>query len=114
MTANVEYIEPRGVDELCDIVTTNVMAEAARRRMTQKQIADALLMSRASVSARYNGHTPWTIDELAQLGRLFGLQPAQLLAAPAGWALSGSNRQPTDYEHAQVVDLAAWRAERVA
>lgn len=112
------------VEELNLVVGQNIMGEAARRRMTQQQLADALGISRASVSGRYTGRTSWTIVEMAQVARLFGMEPADLMK---GKSVGPVGLEPTTYglwirpaselpnlPPCDVIDLAGWRAERAA
>ena len=82
-------------------VSRNIRAEAARHGMSQQGFGDALLMSRASVSDRYRGRTPWTVSEIEAAARLFDIEVEDLLARRRGWPTtrnveSGPRRTRTD------------------
>lgn len=65
------------------VLTDNIRAEMARRRMPQAQLASALSMTQQAVSARLNGRTPIDVDELATIARELGVDPAALLEGSA-------------------------------
>jgi len=79
MTAHVA--ERRGA--LSEVVAANVRAECARRGWHQGVVAERMGMARNAVSDRARGRTPWTLDEVAQLAVLFGVEVSELLARPA-------------------------------
>ena len=65
--------------------------------MTQTQMAKLLGISQQGVSARINGHTPFTVTELFVLSEAFGIRPGVLLGEP-----------PTPLEQA----AASWGRDR--
>ncbi len=77
---------------LASAVAANVRAEAARRRVEQRDIARALAMSRAAVSDRFRGRTPWTLSEVEGLARFLRVSLEELLLPRLD-----SNQQPSDY-----------------
>ena len=81
MTAHVA--ERRGA--LSEVVAANVRAECARRGWHQGVVAERMGMARNAVSDRARGRTPWTLDEVAQLAVLFGVEVSELLARPKGF-----------------------------
>jgi transcriptional regulator with XRE-family HTH domain len=60
-------------------VAANVRAEAARLKMSQQDIADALGISQSSASRRYLGVTPVDVEELYTLANTFGVKVTKLL-----------------------------------
>jgi len=75
-------------------VAAEIRAEAARKRITGARLAEALDVSGASMSRRMNGHSPISIDELAEIAALLDVPLSDLLPT---WAPRGSNPQPTVY-----------------
>lgn len=65
------------------IVSGNVRAEMARRKISQKQLGKALGLTQAAVSKRLRDITPWSVPELEATADLLGMDVSQLLAAPA-------------------------------
>jgi len=62
----------------------NVRAEAARRGLTQADMAGLLGMSRMAVSDRYRGRTPWTLDELSTVAGILRLDVCELIRGGGG------------------------------
>lgn len=60
-------------------VAANVRAEAARLKMSQRDIADALGISQSSANRRYLGVTPIDVEELYTLADSFGVEVTRLL-----------------------------------
>jgi len=60
-------------------VADTVNAERARRRLTQQDLANAIGVSRAGVSERLRGAVPFDTDELAAIGGLLDMPPAEIL-----------------------------------
>lgn len=80
-----------------DVVAANVRAEMARRRVTQRDIGDALGIAHSAVSHRLTGRTPLDVNEIATIAGLLGVDVAHLvdgvssdvqLPAPAAAAVS--------------------------
>ena len=63
-------------------VSANIRAEMARRGLGQRDLADALGLSRPAISNRLIGKTPWTVDELEIVAQGLGVEPASLLSHP--------------------------------
>ncbi|MFH5821285.1 helix-turn-helix domain-containing protein [Georgenia sp. AZ-5] len=63
-------------------VAANIRFEAARRELSQQDLAEMIGRSRAAVSARYRGKVPWTIDEVGRIAEMLGVPPGELLAVP--------------------------------
>lgn len=70
---------------LSSVVASNVRAEAARRGLTQGDLAERLGMARITVSDRYRERTPWTLDETEKVAHLFDLEVSDLTARPKGF-----------------------------
>lgn len=97
-------------DRLNDLVMDNVLAELARRRVTQRQAARSLGISEATFSDRVRGRTRLTLDDIERFAALLDVDPADLLARRGrGTPLQGgrvggavglprldSNQQPSD------------------
>lgn len=64
-------------------VAANIRFEAARRGLTQGDLAGIITRSRAAVSARWHCQVPWTIEEVGRVARAMGMRPGDLLAVPA-------------------------------
>ncbi|WP_165217226.1 helix-turn-helix transcriptional regulator [Schaalia sp. ZJ1691] len=69
---------------LSEIVAGNVRAEAARRGFTQKTLATAMGLPRATMSGRWNGRYPWSIDQLGELADIFGLSADEFFNVHGG------------------------------
>lgn len=86
-------------------VAANVRAALARAGIRQTYIRASLGLSGASASARYNGITPWTVEELARVASILGVEVAELLPR------QDSNLQPAGYPYrlvgALLVDVLA-------
>lgn len=63
---------------------SEIRAWMGRLRYTQKDVAAQLGISQSQVSARMNGRMEWSLSEVDELARAWGLDPLDLLApAPA-------------------------------
>jgi transcriptional regulator with XRE-family HTH domain len=51
------------------------------RGLTQREVADALGLSQATVSRKVAGRVGWKVSELASVAVLLGVTPAQVLEA---------------------------------
>lgn len=60
-------------------VAANVRAEAARLKMSQRDIATTLGISQSSANRRYLGVTPIDVEELYALAGKFGVPVSKLL-----------------------------------
>lgn len=69
-------------DGLALVCAAAVRFEAARRGLSQRQIAVEVGLSRAAVSERFRGRTAWTLDQVGVLALLFGCDPAVLVTEP--------------------------------
>ncbi len=70
-------------DPLSRRVAATVRAELARKRMLQRELAEALGISTAQVSERLADNTPFRLDELDPIAEFLGLPVADLVAPPA-------------------------------
>jgi transcriptional regulator with XRE-family HTH domain len=70
-------------DNLSRQVSTEIRAWMARRGLTQQDVALALGISRQAVSARLNGQTQWTLDDLAAVAEALGVSVTTLLSSPS-------------------------------
>ncbi len=69
-------------DGLARLCAATIRFEAARRGLSQAQIAAELGLSRGAVSDRFRGKTAWTLDQVGMLAQLFGCDPAVLVNEP--------------------------------
>lgn len=69
-------------DGLALLCASTIRFESARRGLSQMQIASEVGLSRAAVSARFRGRTPWTLDQVGLLALLFGCDAAVLVTEP--------------------------------
>jgi transcriptional regulator with XRE-family HTH domain len=56
-----------------------VRAECARRAVSGRELAVLLNMSQQSVSDRWRGKTPWTLDDVQRVERALDVEPGSLL-----------------------------------
>jgi transcriptional regulator with XRE-family HTH domain len=63
-------------------VNAAIRARMGPLRMTQRQLASALGISPAGVSARMTGQQDWRVTELGVVARVLGCDPGELYAAP--------------------------------
>ena len=73
-----------------DSIAAEVRAELARRRCPAKDVAAALGLDKSAVSRRLNGHTRFTVEDLAIIGRLLGVEPGRFLSADHGDPVVGA------------------------
>jgi hypothetical protein len=69
-------------DGLARLCAAAIRFEAARRGLSQRQIAAEVGLSSAAVSDRFRGRTPWTLDQVGTIAELFGCDPAVLVNEP--------------------------------
>ncbi|MFD2023951.1 helix-turn-helix domain-containing protein [Promicromonospora aerolata] len=69
-------------DGLARLCAAAIRFEAARRGLSQQQIAAEVGLSKAAVSDRFRGRTPWTLDQVGVIAELFGCDPAVLVNEP--------------------------------
>lgn len=60
-------------------VAAAIRAEAARKRIGQDALAEALGLSQASISRRMRGATPFELDEIPVVARVLGVPVTSLL-----------------------------------
>lgn len=65
-----------------DRVASNIRAEMARRRVSQREVAERLGVSQQSLSYRLTGRTPFDVGELAAIADVLGVTAASLLGEP--------------------------------
>ena len=66
-------------DTASALAAAELRAETARRQMGQKDIAAALGMAQSSISEKYRGISPLTIDQFVTWCRTLDLDPADVL-----------------------------------
>ena len=69
-------------DGLALVCAAAIRFEAARRGLSQMQIAAEVGLSRAAVSDRFRGKTAWTLDQLGVIALLFGCDVSVLVKEP--------------------------------
>lgn len=67
--------------------------EAAGAGYTQARLAAEIGMHPYSLNLRWKGRRPWQVADLARVGAVLGVEPANFLR----WASWDSNPQPTGY-----------------
>lgn len=102
---------------LSETATSNIRAEAARVGVTQTDIARALGISQSAISARWNGKTEWSLDDIDTVAILLNLDPLDLLRqakksarrvanAPSSlYTAWDSNPEPSDSGFSQLISL---------
>jgi transcriptional regulator with XRE-family HTH domain len=92
-----------------EIIRDEVKAECGRRGISQRRLAQAMGLAQQSISERWRGRVPWTLDEVERLETALGLSRGALLFR---CARRDSNPQPSDLSPLQVraagVDVDAW------
>lgn len=68
---------------LSDIVAANVRAEMARRKISQRALADKIGISHASIYRRLRGELAFDVDELGAIADALGIDVRALLPEPA-------------------------------
>jgi len=91
-----------------EIIRDEVRAECGRRGISQRRLALAMGLSQPSISERWRGKIPWTLDEVERLEPVLGLDRGALLFR---CARRDSNPQPSDLSPLEVF-LAAAEDER--
>lgn len=86
-----------------EIIRDEVKAEAARRGISQRRLSSAMGISQQSISDRWRGRIPWTLDEVERLEPVLGLTRGALLML---CARRDSNPQPSDLSPLKVAILA--------
>lgn len=76
-------------------VAAEVRAHAARRGLMQKDLAKALGYDPSQITKRMRGQVDFTLNELAVLARLFGIEPSELLPR---CTVRDSNPEPAVYD----------------
>lgn len=72
---------PTDTDAAVAAIAAEVRATLARHKIDQAGVADALGLSRSSVSHRINGHRPFSVPELIAVAELAGVAPAEFFRA---------------------------------
>lgn len=65
-----------------ETVSANLRVYMALRRQTHEDVAAVLGLTRPAVSARLNGRTAWSLDDVDKLAGHYGVTPATFLSAP--------------------------------
>ena len=81
LTTTHQWIQcpPVSIVTPSEAVAEEVRAHMARKRISQKIAARALGISQSSMSRRLIGASPFTVDDLYVLARLFGINAADLI-----------------------------------
>lgn len=82
MTTVIQFPE-RASQPLTDVVSGEIRALMGRHGVTQVALAEWLGMKQASVSARLNGDTRWTLPEIERIAEGFAVHPAELMGGHA-------------------------------
>lgn len=83
-----------------EIIRDEVKAECGRRGVSQRRLSLAMGLSQQSISERWRGRVPWTLDEVERLETVLGLARGALLFR---CARRDSNPQPSDLSPLQVL-----------
>lgn len=74
-------------------VAGNIRAEAARAGLNQSDLARALNIAQSSISLRWRGERPWSLELLEQVAEILNMPPLDLVRARRD-----SNPQPSNPE----------------
>lgn len=66
-------------DDIADVVAANVRAERARRKVTQRDLADRLGVTQQAISLKLSGARPFTAGEIATVADVLEVDPGTLL-----------------------------------
>ena len=84
---------------LSDGIAAEIRAELARQRVTSKQLADAVGISRQAVSERLNGHRPLLPEIIEAAAGLLGVKASEfVIRAEKQYAAADSTPTPNPYE----------------
>ena len=100
---DIRELDPYAVE-----LGVKIHTQMFRQRMSQQQLAVRLGLTQAGISRKLRGLTSVTVPELIQIGRILGVDPADLLPREADLVLLprlDSNQQPSGYQHLQVSAL---------
>lgn len=70
----------RAMSSTTETVAAEVRATLARHKISQGAVAQALDLSRPSVSRRLKGELPFTVAELLVVADLAGVEPSEFFA----------------------------------
>ncbi|MEU4592589.1 MULTISPECIES: helix-turn-helix domain-containing protein [Micromonospora] len=73
-------------DDVRGKIAAEIRAEMARKRMTQRDLADKLGIAQPAVQLRLSGQRPFRAEELVVIAGALGVEPGQFLPAPAASA----------------------------
>ncbi|MCT2282590.1 helix-turn-helix domain-containing protein [Micromonospora chalcea] len=73
-------------DDVRGKIAAEIRAEMARKRMTQRDLADKLGIAQPAVQLRLSGQRPFRAEELVVIAAALGVEPGQFLPAPAASA----------------------------
>ncbi|MFI6424765.1 helix-turn-helix domain-containing protein [Promicromonospora sp. NPDC050880] len=76
-----------------EIIRDEIKAECGRRGISQRRLSRVIGISQQSLSDRWRGRIPWTLDEVERLEPVLGLDRGALLFR---CARRDSNPQPSD------------------
>ncbi len=79
-------------------LAAEVRAEAARFGLNQGALARLLGRSQQTISDRFTGRVPWTVDETERLEEVFGLEPGDLLLRAVAATRDQRVRASTSYQ----------------
>lgn len=71
--------DTQAAKDVQDVVHQNMLVRFALSGMKQVEFGEALHLTQASISAKFNRRTPWTIDDVANAAQVFGCEPADLM-----------------------------------
>ncbi|MCL1872179.1 MAG: helix-turn-helix domain-containing protein [Promicromonosporaceae bacterium] len=74
-------------------VAANIRSAAARRGLSQSDIARALGVARAGISMKWRGQRPWSLADIEGVARVLRTTPSELCA------IRDSNPEPAGLEH---------------
>ena len=88
---------------LNNIVTRNMRIELAANGLQQKDLANALGITTASMSAKFTGRSMWNLSDIEKASGFFKTSPERLIAS-GEWGRRGLNPGPADYESDALTD----------
>ena len=93
--AQPAMVEDDGPD-IRSFLAAEVRAEAARRRILQRELAVLLGINQPAVSGRLTGRTPFTVEELIRLSLRFGMSAGELVERAANHAIAAASQVTED------------------
>ena len=110
MSSVIAFPERPGDDGLVSQVAANIRVACARRGWKQSDLAQALRVSKGTVSIRWMGARQWQLEELEAVAKALNVSVQSLLEYTA----RDSNPEPADYDRDEGSTVYSFAAAAMA